>query len=157
MSQTCVNCKRVFTPQPHVKNQHYCQKRACQKARKRKWQQEKLRSDPDYGQNQAAAQAAWSKRHRDYWRKYREQHPEYGARNRLLQRERNARRREADRIAKMDAFKTGKSLEKKPFGLFQLIPFSNQDGIAKMDAWVVEIRSITGESGIVPPAVAGAQ
>lgn len=157
MSQRCAECESAFTPQPQVKNQRYCRKSTCQRARKRKWQQKKLRSDPEYCQNQAAAQAAWCEQHRDYWKEYRKQHPEYAARNRLLQRERNARRRETARIAKMDASRAGKGLEKKPFGVFRLIPFGNQDGIAKMDAWVVEIRSIAGESGIVLPAGAGAR
>jgi hypothetical protein len=48
--------------------------------------------DPDYRDNQARAQRAWSERHREYWREYRGSHPEYRERNRQQQRVRNARR-----------------------------------------------------------------
>ncbi len=93
MNKKCEHCGKEFSPRPNVKKQHYCNETACQKARKRKWHQQKLKSDPDYRKNQAAAQEAWCKQHGDYWKKYREKHPEYTARNRLLQRERNRRRR----------------------------------------------------------------
>jgi hypothetical protein len=49
--------KEVF-PHPAVLNQQYCGSADCQKARKRKWQKEKLARDPDYRENQAAAQKA---------------------------------------------------------------------------------------------------
>ncbi len=147
MSQSCAHCESIFTPRVQVKNQRYCEKIICQKARKQKWQQEHLKFDADYRENQKAAQASWCEQHRDYWRKYREQHPAYTGRNRQLQRERNRKRRAAARIAKMDACHLEKDLKNKPFGLYQLIPFSKVAGIAKMDAWVVEIRAITSAFG----------
>ncbi len=53
-------------------------------------------------------------------------------------------------IAKMDASNPGKGLKNMPFGTYQLIPFG-KDGIAKMDAWLVEIRAIASDSGTRVP------
>jgi len=44
----CAHCGRPFAPGPRVKNQRYCGEKNCQRARKRKWQKEKLGNDPDY-------------------------------------------------------------------------------------------------------------
>ncbi|PXF54723.1 MAG: hypothetical protein C4B58_15655, partial [Deltaproteobacteria bacterium] len=43
----------------------------CQKARRRKWQKEKLATDEAYRANQADCQMAWRQRNPDYWRRYR--------------------------------------------------------------------------------------
>ena len=42
------HCRRILNPDPRVKNQRYCGEKACQRARKRQWQKEKLAVDPDY-------------------------------------------------------------------------------------------------------------
>jgi hypothetical protein len=55
----------------------------------------------DYRDNQRDAQLCWMEQNRDYWRRYRDQHPGYVKRNRFLQRERDRRRRIRD-LAKMD-------------------------------------------------------
>ena len=106
MTGICVCCGAGFEPHPAVKNQQYCSRRGCQRARRRRWQREKLARDEAYRQNQAAAQQAWRARNPDYWRQYRLCHPEYAQRNRELQRQRNRRRRWGSGhgpIAKMDA------------------------------------------------------
>lgn len=68
----CACCSRPFEPCPHVPNQAFCRLRACQRARKRQWQRDKLKSDADYSVNQRAAQRAWTERNPDYWRNYRD-------------------------------------------------------------------------------------
>ena len=88
----CAACGERFSPCRHVPDQQYCSKPACQRERRRRWQREKLRRDPDYRANQAVAQRRWCERYRDYWRKYRQSHPDYTARNRARQRERNRNR-----------------------------------------------------------------
>ena len=103
MEKTCPHCKKKFIPHPAVSNQRYCGSADCQRARKRKWQKEKLTHDPDYRENQAAAQRAWCDRNRDYWREYRKRNKTYSEQNRLRQRERNRRRR---MIAKMDELRS---------------------------------------------------
>jgi class 3 adenylate cyclase len=82
-----------------VKNQQYCGKKECQRARKRSWQKEKIATDPDYRANQRECNKAWRGRNPDYWRHYRKNHPRYVEKNRLLQKARRRRR-----VVKMDAF-----------------------------------------------------
>jgi hypothetical protein len=131
MEKRCPHCKRKFTPHPAVKQQRYCGSADCQRARKKSWQKEKLASDPDYRENQAAAQRAWRERNRPYWRHYRKSHPVYQEQNRCRQRERNRQRR---MIAKMDEHHAKTLLAS---GRYRLIPLYGK--IAKMDELIVEI------------------
>ena len=134
----CANpeCRRLFSPNHRIKNQRYCNARACQLARKREWQREKMKNDPDYRLNQEAAQQSWRENNPDYWRRYRERHPEYVERNRVKQQERDRRRRLGDH-AKMDA--SDPKCLIKPRGYY-LIPA--EANLAKKDAswpkfWVI--------------------
>jgi hypothetical protein len=131
MEKTCPCCKRKFVPHPAVKNQQYCGSPDCQRARKRKWQKEKLARDPDYRENQSYAQREWRRRNKDYWKEYRKKNPAYTEQNRLRQRERN-------RIAKMDepCAKTAISS-----GRYRLVPLYRT--IANMDELIVEIGVVT--------------
>jgi hypothetical protein len=122
-----------------VRHQGYCNDSECQKARKRKWQKEKLARDSDYRDNQASAQKQWRSRNKDYWKRYREKNPAYTERNRIGQRERNRQRRSGAGIAKIDELQ-GKPLV--PSGRYRLVPFCNQ-GIAKMDELIVELGVIS--------------
>jgi hypothetical protein len=110
----------------------------CQRERRRLWQQTKRRSDPDYLQNQAQAQRAWSKRNSAYWSAYRESHPEYAARNRINQRGRNAKRSTAG-IAKMGASNAALFFDS---GLYELRPLEGPR-VAKMVAWTVRITVLS--------------
>lgn len=125
----CANpaCRRLFLPNPHVKNHRYCNRKACQSLRKRLWQRQKMKNDPDYRDNQRDAQQCWMEQNRDYWRQYRDRHPEYVKRNRLLQRQRDRRRRLRN-LAKMDA--SGQSSFVKAASYY-LIPAKKD--LAKMD------------------------
>jgi len=53
MSKTfkCHHCQKRFPKNPRVKDQKYCGLRACQGARKNKWEREKLKNDPHYKAN----------------------------------------------------------------------------------------------------------
>ena len=126
----CVNpnCRRLFLPDPRAKNQQYCNRKECRRFRKRRWQRRKLKDDPDYRDNQQRAQQGWIEQNRDYWRRYRDSHPGYVNRNRLLQTERD-RKRHASHLAKMDALRDFSSV--KP-GSYYLIP--TKENLAKMDA-----------------------
>jgi hypothetical protein len=134
------HCGKRFLPHPAVLNQQYCGSADCQRARKRKWQKEKLKSDPDYRENQAAAQKAWRERNRGYWREYRKKNKTYSERNRLRQSERNRQRRV---IAKMDEL-GAKSLVSP--GRYRLVPLYGK--IAKMDELIVEIGVVAGECAV---------
>jgi hypothetical protein len=126
----CANphCRRSFVRDPRVKDQRYCGKEECQRLRKRRWQHEKMKTDPDYRKNQQESQQCWLEQNRDYWRKYRANHPSYVERNRLLQKGRDQKRRR-QMLAKMDA-----SQEIYPVtpGTYYLLPAKGD--LAKMDS-----------------------
>lgn len=96
----CAHCSCLFSPDPRVKNQRYCSKKECQRARKRLWQKEKLACDPDYKLNHRESNEQWRSSNPDYWKDYRLSHPEYTYRNRELQKIRDSRQVD---LAKMDA------------------------------------------------------
>lgn len=137
----CAACGQTFRPRPQVPEQQFCTAKACQRERKRRWQQAKRASDADYRLNQVQAQQSWSVRHPEYWQRYRQDHPEYCERNREQQHERD-RRRAQRRLAKMDV-RTGESVI--PSGTYQLTPVAS-GSLAKMDAWTVEISFISSTS-----------
>ncbi len=87
-----------------------------------------MATDPDYQANQRDCQKRWRKQNKDYWRKYRALNPAYRERNRLMQKERDRKRRPGN-LAKMDAL--------SPFflvkpGSYYLLPEGKN--LAKMDA-----------------------
>lgn len=130
----CAHCGKQFTANPRVKNQRYCSEKECQRARKRKWQQERLLSDPDYKANQRDCWRNWHKLHPGYYKTYRDRHPQNRERNRLLQRYRNSRMRSRGMIAKMDAFHPAPALGP---AVYYLVPV-----IAKMDASTTKVIMI---------------
>ncbi|WP_250517977.1 hypothetical protein, partial [Caballeronia sp. INDeC2] len=130
----CLACGNAFAPLPHVPRQRYCSSEACQRARRRDWQSNRLRNDSDYRDNQARAQAKWRAGHSRYWREYRGAHPAYCERNRSMQRLRNARRA-SSAIANMDVIKLPRPLDSG----FYLLSRAADAGVAKMDAWTVHI------------------
>ncbi len=144
-TRRCTACNDLFTPRHNVPDQKYCSKPECQRERRRCWQQRKLREDPDYRANQAAAQRRWRERNRDYWRRYRRDHPAYTERNRQQQRQRNRKRDppvtdpSGPAVAKMDACPLQSVLAS---GTYRLVPVSG-GGIAKMDAYLVEMHVLS--------------
>jgi len=114
----------------------------CRRARKAAWKRNKIRTDPDYRYNQKLANQKWAKAHPGYWTGYRDRHPEYVKRNRILQLVRNRRRAlraqaeaAGDVIAKVDASIFNKN---KLVGQFYMVPV-----IAKVDALKVNIFDIS--------------
>jgi len=88
----CIHCEQTF--KRHSKNQKYCGKKDCQKARKAKWRRDELNKNPKFKVEQEQAQTDWKdKMPKDYWKNYREKNIEKTERNRILQRVRNHRRR----------------------------------------------------------------
>jgi hypothetical protein len=141
----CCRCGSYFIPDPRQKNPRYCSAKVCQRARKAAWQREKMVSDPEYRANQKQSQADWLSRNPDYWKRYREAHPEQVERNRALQKVRNKRRpsrrvaeKDVSLIAKMDASRSGESSAGSWLpGSFWMVPV-----IAKMDALKVLLHRI---------------
>lgn len=137
----CVACGRKFQRIAQVQQQTYCSSKKCQKERRKNWQQEKRRKDPDYRDNQSRAQQAWGKRNPEYWQEYRRSHPEYRERNRTMQKKR-ASKKKATKIAKMDLSTQNPPV---PSGIYLLTPLA-ADHVAKMNEWIVEIRFISNTS-----------
>ena len=134
----CAACDRTFGPRAQVPHQRYCAVAACQRERRRRWQQSKLHSDADYRANQRQAQRAWADGHGEYWREYRARHPDYTDRNRVEQRRRDRGRRLA-RLAKMDA---STPISAVPSGTYRLLATTGDD-LAKKAAWTVKITLIS--------------
>ena len=68
ITKRCACCGQTFEPLPQVPDQAFCSSPDCQRARRRQWQRDKLKSDGDYRINQQDAQLAWTQRNQDYWR-----------------------------------------------------------------------------------------
>lgn len=145
-SRKCAACGRAFRPRSERQKQSYCGSTECQRERRRRWQRDKRRTDPDYRSNQSAAQQRWAERHPDYWREYRRRHPSYAERNRAAAKERQrARRGGREAFAKMDA---SGAISAVSSGTYQLLPASS-DGFAKMDAITVKIVVLSDGYGAV--------
>lgn len=140
----CCHCYDFFTPSPRHKNQRYCMKPECRRAKKAAWKRHKTATDPDFKLDQKLSNKKWAQNNPGYWKKYRKRNPEKAERNRILQTIRN-RRRSNNRgqnenadiplIAKVDA---SISSNFKVVGQFWLIPV-----IAKVDALKVNIFEIS--------------
>ena len=138
MSKHCAGCGEDFHPRSQTPKQTFCAAPACQRERRRRWQQARRQHDAEYRDNQSRAQASWAARHPEYWREYRRKHPAYSERNGTMQHARDARR-QARVLAKMDA-STAVSLV--PSGTYRLTPVTPEK-LAKMDAWMVEITVVS--------------
>jgi hypothetical protein len=95
-----------------------------------------MATDADYRQNQKDSHKSWQIKHPDYWQQYRRNHPQYCERNRMLQKQRDAKRR-AQHLAKMDALRRLKSIIP---GTYYLIPCNAS--LAKMDTLAQKINVI---------------
>lgn len=137
-SSHCAACGQVFRPRPQLPEQRHCGDAACQRERRRRWQQAKRASDADYRDNQRRAQQGWLEHNRQYWREYRRRHPQYEERNRTQQRRRDAMRSQR-RLAKMYASTPELPV---PSGTYRLTPVAPSD-LAKMYACTVEISVVS--------------
>lgn len=140
----CSHCHGYFEVCNKVKKHEYCNKKECQKARKRKWQKQKMQNDSQYREDQKQAQADWRKNNSDYWKKYRLKNKDYTKRNREKQKKRNQggksnKNHHRDMIAKMDAIYQEKTIFSGKYELIPCVPGK----IAKMDAIIVEINNIS--------------
>ena len=139
----CCHCGNFFPKSPRHKEQFYCMKYECRKAKKAAWKRKKMREDPEYRLNRKTSNKKWAEANPGYWKKYRDRNPEKAERNRILQLVRNRRRSmkgkagargDPSSIAKVDASIPSKI---KVFGEFYMVPV-----IAKVDASKVYIYEI---------------
>jgi hypothetical protein len=131
---------------PRNKNQVYCPRKRCQRYRKNKWQQEKIRSDETYRESQIDAVQLWRLKNPDYMKEYRKKHPAYTKRNREQQKKRRTGSqtpllRQNPEVVKMDA-----TMASFPVitGTYRLIP----SGVVKMDAIVVQLTVLQPDASL---------
>lgn len=139
----CVCCRRIRHRNPRVKNQRYCGDKRCQQARKSKWEKEKLQTDPDYRINKKECQERWKQKNPDYWKQYRQTHPEYRRRNRRMQLRRDqctciGNRSDKGHLVKMD---TLDDFLNDTTESYLICPAKSN--LAKMDALKVKIIPIS--------------
>jgi hypothetical protein len=136
----CACCRLILPRNAKVKNQRYCGDKACQRARKRKWQREKLEADPDHRTNKRESQRVWQSKNPTYWQEYRRRNPDSGERNRQLQQVRDRAKRQGparDGLAKMD---TSTQLFNDTSAIYYIS--TDVGNLAKMDALPVKIIPI---------------
>ena len=153
MDGKCQHCHQRFPRRPHLPNQRFCSRKPCQNARKNQWRKEKLAFDMDYKDNQREAQKRWKAKNPDYWRSYRDTHPEYVETNRQKQRQRNQRRKPSSLgqcvIAKSDAFRA----KNEWISGYYIIERVTRDRIVKSDASFVKISCISEPYADIPPSI----
>lgn len=129
MTRICASCGLHFQPRPQVPNQAYCSTPDCQRARKLRWQQDKLRNDPDYRESQRDAQRAWLDRNPGYWTNYR------------------ARKSEVQKFGRNTVVKdtscgsTKLDVSPLPYGLYRLRQITGSPSVAP-DTWLVELMPV---------------
>ena len=129
-AKQCVACGKFFKPWPQTPNQSICSKPECQRARGKRNKQNHRRKYPELV---AAQNRDWATNNPDYWKHYRETHPDYVERNREQQKHCNhLRHQSAQNIASIDPL---------PPGRYLLTPVDHL-GVAKRNSWLVEIRTL---------------
>lgn len=124
----CAHCGSRFVPNPRIKNQLYCGKPQCQRARKTSWQRQTLAAYLDYQADKRDSQRAWAGRNPEYWQNWRVRNPDYVERNRIGQESRRSRYKK--RVAKMDALD---QISEIKTGSCFILP-DRMEMVAKMDA-----------------------
>jgi hypothetical protein len=92
----CRYCERVFQPSKFQPAQSVCGDAACQRRRRADYHRQKIAADPEYRQVCLDSPQKWRSRNLDYWRQYREQHPQAVQRNRQQQHVRDQKLRLRD-------------------------------------------------------------
>lgn len=135
-TRPCQCCGAEFEPCPQVPNQLFCSKPECQRDRRRRWQQQKLKTDPAYQENQSHAQRAWLDRHPDYWRSYRQKQHELNS---------NQPQQQSTCVdfvpAKMDE---SSCIAPLPAGIYSIKPIQSRS-FDLPETWLVEITLLSVE------------
>jgi hypothetical protein len=92
-SSRCRYCQQFFQPSVYRPQQIICSDPECQRRRRSDYHRERVGRDAAYAEDVRASQRKWRHAHPDYWKQYRQQHPETVERNRKQQRHRDQRRR----------------------------------------------------------------
>ena len=88
----CRYCQKTFRPAPYHPRQLVCSEPGCQRQRRNDYHRQKIASDPVYQQVCLESPRKWRRANPDYWKKYRQDHPQQVERNRRQQRLRDLKR-----------------------------------------------------------------
>ena len=91
--RSCRYCQQAFQPDRYHPQEQVCTQPACQSQPRSDYHRQKIASDPVYQQVCLESPQKWRKANPDYWRRYRQDHPEQVERNRRKQRLRDEKRR----------------------------------------------------------------
>lgn len=138
-AKICIHCRKSYKPNPRVKNQQYCREKACQRARRRSWQREKMVKDPAYKENQRRCWQNWYDENHSYMKEYRANNPGYVDRNVQLQSIRDLKKRKdktSKILVKMDSL--AKKFYSRRGGYFKVIGYGVRN-LVKMDSLIVKL------------------
>ena len=97
----CSVCGKWFRPDKRtLKHQTCCRKASCRKKRKARANKSWRTRHPGYDKSRRLKKRDWAQKYPDYWRRYRQEHPEYRARD---NRRRQTSRKRAQNAANQDA------------------------------------------------------
>ena len=148
---TCRHCGKTLPRNPRLKKkQEYCSALSCQQARKNAWGRREYRINKTHRNKRLESQKTCyaNRPGHAYQAAYREKHPEYDQRNRELQRKRNKRRPNdgGSMIVNTDALSLQASID----GSYALMPIAKGGKIVNTDAFVVQLRAMTGSHAFLP-------
>jgi len=154
----CLHCGKKKRKNLRLKiKQSYCGSRACQQARKNKWEREKKKKDPVFRERRKAQKRHWREMRPDdvYQRNYRKKHPDYEKTNRIKQRKRNIKstmlhaKGSSTKIVKTDSLSP---ITPVYTGIYALYPYQKdlQENIVKTDALIVELKTYKGLEEVLP-------
>jgi hypothetical protein len=104
VQRRCRFCGHSFLPSKYQPGQLVCGSPDCQRRRRAEYHRQKIAADPEYRQVCDDSSQKWRSRHPNYWRRYREQHPDAVERNRLKQQARDQKRQLRDLVNNNSAF-----------------------------------------------------
>jgi len=92
----CRYCEKTFQASKYQPQQTVCSEPACQKRRRTEYRRQKLKADEEYRQVCRDSSRKWRSRNPEYWKRYREKHPDTVAQNREHQQGRDGKQRLLD-------------------------------------------------------------
>ena len=92
-SRCCRYCQQIFQPSIYRPQQSVCSEPECQRRRRSEDHRERIRKDSAYAGDVRASQKKWRQANPDYWKRYRDEHPDAAKSNRQQQRRRDQKRR----------------------------------------------------------------
>jgi hypothetical protein len=93
LPRRCCSCQQSFEPSKYRPDQIFCSLPDCQRRRRAEYHRRKIETDPVYAGVVNDSRKKWREAHPDYQETYRRSHEAAVERNRLLQRQRDGKRR----------------------------------------------------------------